>query len=416
MNHFLLESKDIERDSFVWNMAGSLLGAFQSVILLMILTRTVDLVTAGVFTIANANSNLFLNIGKFGMRNYQVSDVRHEYSFTEYHRSRVYSLLLMLLCSVLYIVYASITNGYTLEKAMIILWMCIFKLPDAYEDVFYGEYQRCGRLDIGAKCMTIRMLATIVFFGVSVVLTKSLLCSMIVSTIFTIVLMMVLLQATKGIIQKADYNIEIRAKQLLMACFPVFAAAFLAFYIGNAPKYAIDAQLSDDLQAIYGFISMPVFVIGLLNGFIFNPILFSLSCMWDKKQLDKFTRSIINQSVIVSVITVICIAGAYVLGIPVLSILYNTDLTNYKAELLWLLVGGGLLGLSGVFTAVLTIMRHQKNLMWGYLIIAIASLLASRPAVARWGMMGAVMLYNGMMLALCGVFVVMIFIVVKKYK
>ena len=32
MKAFILNSSDIERDSFVWNMAGSLLMAFQSVI------------------------------------------------------------------------------------------------------------------------------------------------------------------------------------------------------------------------------------------------------------------------------------------------------------------------------------------------------------------------------------------------
>ena len=95
MKQFLLNSKNVERDSFVWNMVCSFLAAFQSVILLMVLTRTVDLVTAGIFTIANANANLFLYVGKFGVRNYQVSDVRHEYSFREYHISRVLTELLM---------------------------------------------------------------------------------------------------------------------------------------------------------------------------------------------------------------------------------------------------------------------------------------------------------------------------------
>lgn len=416
MKKFLLNSNNIERDSYIWNMSGSLLAAFQSVILLVILTRTVDIVTAGVFTIANANANLFLNIGRFGMRNYQVSDVRYEYGFAAYHKSRVYTSVLMLVCSMLYIVFATSTNGYTLEKAMTILCMCIFKIPDAYEDVYYGEYQREGRLDIGAKCMTIRMFTTIVFFGVAVILTKNLLYSMVITTVFTMMLMVYLLYATREVIPKEENGGRLQVKLLLMNCFPVFASAFLAYYIGNAPKYAIDSQLSDELQAIYGFISMPVFVIGLLNSFIFNPILFSLSCMWEERQLKKFRSSIVKQTVIVSGITVVCIAGAFVLGIPVLSILYNTDLAGYKAELLWLLVGGGLLGLSGVYTAILTIMRQQRNLMWGYLIIAIAALLASSSIVAKWGMMGAVMLYNILMLALCGVFVIMIWAGVKKYS
>ncbi|MCR4797603.1 MAG: lipopolysaccharide biosynthesis protein [Lachnospiraceae bacterium] len=414
MKSFLNNSNNIERDSYIWNMAGSMIMAFQSVILLIILTRVVDIVTAGVFTIANANANLFLNIGRFGMRNYQVSDVRREYNFAEYRNSRVASTILMFVCFAAYIAYAAISNGYSAEKTWIIFWMCMFKLPDAFEDVYYGEYQRNGRLDIASKAMTIRVTVTIIFFAGAVIVTKDLLWSMIASTIFTVILMVYLLVVTADTVKDREKTKAGALKKLLVACFPVFASSFLAYYIGNAPKYAIDSQLSDELQAIYGFLSMPVFVIGLLNNFIFNPILFSVSCLWQDGKLKEFKRAIVRQTLIVGDITVVCIAGAFVLGIPVLSILYNTDLTDYKAELLLLLVGGGLLGASGVYTVILTIMRQQNALMIGYLIVAAMAMIFSGRVVASWGMMGAVWLYNGLMLFLCLIFVLMMWGYMKK--
>ena len=47
LKHFLLNSKNINKSSFIWNMAGSMLMAFQSVIMLMIITRTLNLYEAG---------------------------------------------------------------------------------------------------------------------------------------------------------------------------------------------------------------------------------------------------------------------------------------------------------------------------------------------------------------------------------
>ena len=67
IKRFLLDNRKIQKDSYLWNMIGSLLMAFQSVFMLMILTRTVGLEEAGRFTIANANVNLFLTIGKYGI-------------------------------------------------------------------------------------------------------------------------------------------------------------------------------------------------------------------------------------------------------------------------------------------------------------------------------------------------------------
>ena len=65
LRYFLLNSKDTVRASYIWNMIGSMIMAFQSVIMLIIITRILSLYEAGVFTLAYASANLFLNIGKY---------------------------------------------------------------------------------------------------------------------------------------------------------------------------------------------------------------------------------------------------------------------------------------------------------------------------------------------------------------
>ena len=381
----------------------------------MILTRTVGLVESGIFTIAYANANLFLNIGKYGMRNYQVSDVRKEFSFSEYLTSRYLTTLCMFLVSVIYIFFTGIANDYSPEKSQIILWMCIFKLPDAFEDVFYGDYQKKGRLDVAAKCMAIRMILTILFFGIMIIFTRNLLISLIASTILTFALMFLLIGITYPIF-KEEKKASNHVTGLLKTCFPVFLSSFLSFYIGNAPKYAIDAQLSDELQACYGFIAMPVFVIGLLNGFIFTPMILQLSCLWNDGKIKDFLRKVLRQICIVGLITFFCLIAAHFLGIPVLSLLYNTDLSQYKTELLILLLGGGFLGLSGVFCTVITIIRYQNALLIGYGIVALLALLLSNLVVRQFQIMGAALLYLALMILLCLCFIVILFIGIKRKK
>ena len=273
----IFETKNIKRDSYIWNMIGSFLMAFQSVIMLMILTRTVGIIEAGIFTIANANANLSLNIGKYGMRNFQVSDIKEEFSFTEYKVSRFITSLLMICFALIFTSFSAYTSHYTFRKFSIILSMCIFKVVDAIEDIYLGMYQKLGRLDIASKIMSFRLILTILFFAFSIIITYDLLFSLILSIFFTSILLFIFIMLTKNkVLNNAKDNSKINIEKvflLLKQCFPLFVAAFLSFYIGNAPKYAIDSQLNDTLQACYGFISMPVFVIGLLNNFIFNPLL-----------------------------------------------------------------------------------------------------------------------------------------------
>ncbi|WP_195609391.1 lipopolysaccharide biosynthesis protein [Mediterraneibacter glycyrrhizinilyticus] len=417
IKEFLLDDQHIDRDSFLWNMIGSMLMAFQSVIMLMILTRVLGLVDAGIFTIAFANANLFLNIGKYGMRNFQVSDVKKQFSFADYKISRIITVIAMLLTSVGYTLYTAYENDYSAEKTQIIIWMCLFKIVDAAEDIYHGYYQQENRLDIASKCLALRMLSTILVFSLGLIFFKNQLIALIISTILTAFLFLIFTKWTIGEFHSPSVKCNKKNVRLLLKlCFPLFAGAFLSFYIGNAPKYAIDATLSDELQACYGFIAMPVFVIGLLNSFIFNPMLYKMTQLWDSGKVKKFVAQTILQSGIVFVITIICIGGAYLLGIPVLSWLYNTDLSPYKTELIILLLGGGFLGFSGLLNAFITIIRCQKWIMWGYVLIAILAFIFSNPIVEMYGMLGASVLYTALMGGLCIIFVLLFIYGILKYK
>lgn len=416
----IFETKNIKRDSYIWNMIGSFLMAFQSVIMLMILTRTVGIIEAGIFTIANANANLSLNIGKYGMRNFQVSDIKEEFSFTEYKVSRFITSLLMICFALIFTSFSAYTNHYTFRKFSIILSMCIFKVVDAIEDIYLGMYQKLGRLDIASKIMSLRLILTILFFAFSIIITYDLLFSLILSIFFTSILLFIFIMLTKNkVLNNAKDNSKINIEKvflLLKQCFPLFVAAFLSFYIGNAPKYAIDSQLNDTLQACYGFISMPVFVIGLLNNFIFNPLLRDFSYMWQTKKIRRFVKSIIRQSFIIMIITIVCIVGAYICGIPVLSIIYNTDLSNYKLELMILLLGGGFLGLVGFLTAIITIMRCQKVLIICYVIISLLICILSPICVAYAKILGASIIYLISMMLLAFAFSFIVFFKIKTTK
>lgn len=418
LKRFLNNSNNIERDSYIWNMSGSMLNAFQSVIFLMVITRAVNLYEAGLFTIAYANANLFLNIGKYGMRTFQISDVNDQFSFKEYKISRYITTLLMILVSIIYVIIAAYANNYTTEKSMIIVWMCLFKVIDAIEDVYLGLYQQKNRLDISGKCMTFRMVSTIIAFSISLVIFKALLPSLIVATLFTAAICLINISLTfKSFKKNNDIKMSFSKSslwELLKVCFPLFLGLFLGFYIGNAPKYAIDSNLNDELQAIYGFIAMPVFVIGLLNNFIFNPIIARMSLMWNEKSIDDFKKLFKRQLLIIVGIIAICEAGAFILGIPVLSLLYNTDLKDYKIELLILLLGGGFLAFSGLLVTILTIMRKQNSIAIIYVIVAIAALFMSPVFVKKFAIMGAANLYLVLMILLCVMFAVPIWIELRN--
>lgn len=416
LEKFFLQSDNVGRDSLLWNMTGSMIMAFQSVVMLMILTRVLGLNEAGIFTIAYANANLFLTIGKYGMRNFQVSDVSEQFSFREYCISRIFTTFVMIFVSLIYVVHIGNKNGYSMEKCLVIIWMCLFKVVDSLEDVFHGLYQQKGRLDMAGKAMTFRLGITLLFFALGIFFFKNLLSALIIATVITIFLLFLF---NKWIYRSFGETVKggvlaSHVIKLLKLCFPLFLGSFLSFYIGNAPKYAIDSVLNDELQACYGFISMPVFVVGLLNNFIFNPMIYKLSVIWSEGKKKEFIKVILIQIMIVLGITFVCIMGAYVCGIPILSILYNTDLSPYKSELLILLLGGGFLALSGLLVITITIIRFQNSLTFGYVIVSLLAYILSEVVVEQYLIKGAASLYLVLMIMLCSVFFVFLIYGLKR--
>ena len=384
-----------------------MLGAFQSVIMLMVLTRVSSLEISGIFSIAYASANLFLNMGGYGMRNYQASDVTPQYSFAAYARSRVITDLAMVVCSTAYLAWSALTVGYSGYKVAAIFVMTLLKLVDSIEDVTDGNYQQHGRLDVGGKLQTLRLASTMVVFAVSAVVTHDLLLPLCIATGWTLAVYVVgasFIQRRLGLPAADMHGKSSSAIGLLRECFPLFLAAFLLFYIGNAPKYAIDAYLDDASQAIYGFIAMPVFVVGLLAQFIYMPIIEPLANRWNAGDAGHFRKEIFKQALYIAGLTLFCDLGALFLGAPVLGALYNTDLSGYVTDLIVLVTGGGFLAVTTLMTMGITIMRKQKHLTVGYVVVALIALVGSPSAVSHFGIAGASWIYLGLMMVLAAWF------------
>lgn len=384
------------RRAYLWNTTGSMLNAFQSVIMLMVLTRACDMITAGVFTLAYANANLFLTMGNFGMRNYEASDVTPNNGFRAYGRARAITGTAMVACSWAYLAYSAVSVGYSIDKILAVALMTLFKAADTLEDVFDGNYQQQGRLDIAGKQMTLRLASSTLIFCIAVAITKDLVIAIVCATVFAFVYLMISLSRIRsryGLPALSPQAPNQSALPLLKECVPLFIAAFLLFYIGNAPKWAIDAVMDDVAQAHYGFIAMPVFVVNLLSQFVYMPMVRPISDMWDAGDGKGFRKSFIRQIGIIAAITVVCVAGAALLGVPVLGLLYNADLSPYRIELCVLVLGGGFLALATLFNMGITVMRRQKELVWGYCAVAVVALFESMYLVRVAGITGAAICY-----------------------
>ncbi len=396
--------------NFLWNAVGGMLNAGQSVFLLIVITRVCGLEAAGIFSIAFATGNLFLYLGNYGVRNYQVSDLSEQYSFCDYLRHRLCTVALMLAAALVYTMWSAKTGGYSPYKISCVLAMCALKAVDCLEEVFEGRYQQRGRLDRAGKLVTFRLLVSIGGMMAVLLVTRDLLAATWCGVVLALAASGVMILKYRDTAEFAGTPRSVRKLAGLMkACFPVCAANFLSFYLINEPKYAIDAAMDETAQACYNFIAMPVFVIQLLNMFLYQPMLIRMTSSWENGRQREFLGYFGKLAGALAAVSAPILLAAWLFGIPVLSWLYATDLSPLREELLLIMVGGIFLAFNGFYSAVLTIMRRQDEIPFAYLAGAALSLMLTPALVAGSGIRGAVLAFVLVMAAvtvlLTGLFV-----------
>ena len=444
-----------EAGNYIWNAIGGMLNAGQSVLVLIIVTRVCGLEAAGLYSIAFATGNLFMYLGNYGVRNYQVSDVDEKFPFRSYILHRLLTVALMLLASAVYCTYSLLRGAYSPAKTMTVAAMCLLKAIDCLEEVLEGRLHQRGRLDLAGKMMTVRLLISIGGMLAVLVETGNLLTATnaaIILAAAAVILMAAACRRTLLPLQPAPELVAdvgnagaapgaaaknrgaatspagasaavsparrgaLRDAAVLMrVCFPVCAANFLSFYLINAPKYAIDAAMNETAQAQYNFIAMPVFVIQLLGMFVYQPVLVRMTLSWNRADKKGFLRDFLRITAGLLIIAALCLGGAYVIGIPVLSMLYATDLSALKPELLLILAGGVFLAMNSFYSAVLTLMREQNRIPFMYLAGAVLSLILTPRFVEISGIMGAVISFVLIMAIVCALLSAQFAVAYKKH-
>lgn len=393
MKKFLVNARDIEKSAYIWNAIACTSNSVQSFIFLMIISRYEQITDASIFIIAYTLGTLLSCIGKYGVRNYQISDFEQEFSYLDYRNVRIITIILMMLSGGVYIGVSALSGNCNWYKGACILCFLAIKAVEVYEDVFHGQLQREKRLDVAAKILSIRMFFLIIVFGAMYVLTKNLLITELISLISTIVVSVGMNYSVKDVVSKSVIHIRKNKYEILKKCFPLALTTVIMGYIANMPKFAVDTLANDYEQTCFGVIFMPVFVIGLLGNYLFNPLVGKLSDYWKNCEYQLFIKKIQQIIMLVALIVVFGVAFGEVAGIIILEKIYLLDLRVYNVELAVLILSGGILALINFNIIIATIMRKQKELQNEILVGGIVAFCGGQIVLERFAVLGLAVFY-----------------------
>ena len=383
-------------------MLGSGIYAAVSMALSLFVIRIVGAGLGGVFSIAITLSQMLVYISYFEIRTFLVTDSNSKYTFSEYHSSKIFLSVIMIIVCIIYV----ILKNYDIEKTSIVLLVCFSKMLDGYADIYEACFQKIGRLDLAGKSMAYRTLLFSSFFCVLLCLTKRLTFSLLFADCIAIIGVYIFsVKPMHRINGKLGVSYSFRRiANIIVECFPLFLGVFCWTYILSASRIAIDNNMTNEYQAYYQVIFLPVSVVSLFSGFVFRPLLPYLANDYNKHRYKSFVSTLCKEFLAILVITIVCILGAYLFGIPILSILSGCNLDEYRYILMFLQLAGGLNALAYALYYILTIMRCSGQILTGYGIATIFAYLISEPLVKKDGIYGAAFSFFGVVVLLCILF------------
>ena len=420
-----LNKQPSESSVYIWNIAGSIANALLSVVLLMLVTRTLDDKQADIFSVAWTISQLMVTIGTFQIRTYQATDVKGVFKFQQYFIFRILTISVMMLCSLVYV----IVRGYDGYKSLIVLLLCLVRAADSMADVYEGWFQQKERLDLAGKALTFRIMLASAGFGATLIFTGRLTVACAVLLAGYVLCFFVYDVRYNRVVDKLkDEGRWGKGVQWFLKMFaegvPLFVNAFIMMSITNEPKMVIDTAIErgnmiQGGQTIYNILFMPASVLTLAY-IVFRPMITQMAIVWNNKKVKGFLKILAKILGCLLGIGMLLMAGSALLGIPVLSLVYAVNLSAYKNHLLIIIVGGCFYTFAAVLDNALVVIRKQYLLVLAYIVTWIYIKMTTGFFVTKWEVLGASWAYTtAMLIFLCStviLFVICFWRACKKDK
>ena len=408
--------KNIKND-YIWNTLGSIMLAITSPLLSIIVINKVGGELGGIFSFGYSTMSTFIFIiSYFGVRAFQIVDVKYNYSFSDYFFQRIFTTFFGLFFSLMYIFILYLIGNYTLYKSIIILLLSAQGLIEGFMDVYECEFQRKHKLYLSGQSVFFRLVLFFVSFVLILYLTDNLFMACILSIFFKFISIYFLtLKSAKKIITEKYTFEKLKIKQLFISTLPLFLSMFFDLYIYSSSKFAIDINLTDSHSGFYNLLFMPANIVYLMMSVIIKPLLttFSEAYFSNIKEYSKLRNKFILFAVFIAIIFIVGVlifGNLYIYIINTITFSVYEEFLQYgKYILIFTFLGVGIYAIYTPIYYCLLIEKRQKDIFICYILGMIFAKFSSDFFVIKYGLIGASVSFLLNIFALCILFYIFYF-------
>lgn len=363
--------KSSEFRNFIWNLIGTTVNAFMSLVYQVIVTRVNGLEATGVFSVCFSFSLIVYTFSNLGGRVFEVADLKGDDS-TYYTLkwftggiSMAFSLAFSWLC------------GYEREKTMLIMLLMLVRIVESFSDTVYAVWQKAERLDLVGISYILKNIISVATFTILNVITGSMMVATGTMLIATVAVYFSFdLRILKGFCH-IQWNTSMRACAILARQLLYFIGYnIVIMVIANLPKLIADQKYTDSQVGYFGILMMIPTVMLLMGQLLIQQNLTKITKQYHIGNFSTVKRIIGRMFIRIALLATICCVGAYLLGVPVLNLIYGLDFCAYKNMMILLIIAGMFNVFATILSVVLTVMEKTNQQLQLYLVVMVLEALS----------------------------------------
>lgn len=345
--------------NILWNTIGSVFYSACQWIITIIVVHVASYEMAGYLSLAMTTSSSFSAISLFSMRNFQVSDVKREYSPGQYVSSRVWTCLLAFVSCVLISGIGNSAYQFWCTCAFMLI-----RVSEGLVDVMHGIDQQYEKYNYIGISYIIRGIITVVTFTLGLALTNNMVLTLFVIAVMTLIVAF-LFDFRKTYVLEA-FQVNCKDKQILrliMQCLPLVVFTFLLSMENLIPKDILQYYFGTEMLGIYSSIASPTLVVQVCASVVFSPFIPRLSNEYYQGKYKDFRRHLHRIYGLLVLMCVIVCVGAAILGRWGLKLLFGADILAHYDWFMPIVACTLCTGIVWILSAIVILMRKVKELL-----------------------------------------------------
>lgn len=343
-----------------------------------------DYTNAGYLALAMNITNIFYCTSTYNIRAYQVSDIRGEYSDSEYMLARFLTCTAsVVLCTIFIIV----INYQGMQRSIIFCYM-LFRANEAFIDVLHGIDQKHWRMDYIGISFIARGVSMLVAFIVLGWLWGFLAAVIGMLVVTSFVNLFYDLPRAKKLAKSLHFTASCLFS-LLKRCFPLMLVMLISTFIVSYSRYSLERIHGTEALGIYASVIAPTVIVQLSATFIFSPLINLFASYLNEANEKSFITIFSLCCVSIFGITLIIYIASLKLSEWGLSLLFGDSIRPYAHLLSGAVIVAGLTAYMWFMNMLFSIIRDMKGILYGNVIGALICFAITDALLIKYGLAGA---------------------------